>query len=162
PPQGPVESGPVEGVRFGAAEVEAVDPRPPAGQALAGHPTVGAVVALAADDDHPPAVGAAEETPGPPGDGPTGPVDERGFAHPAGDGGGVTGGHLGRSEHWKHPMKWYGRRSHPLWTLLSGSQVRGSAPPGWNGGTVSCEGEVTELGVVRPGRLRAMTRLLGL
>src|SRR5258708_39366893 len=79
-------------------------------------------------------------------------------AAPAGNGGGVPGGQLGRSEDGKHSIEWYGPRSHAPWTRPrptgTGPNVRLYCPLGWL--------EVTTLGVARPGRLRAATRLLGL
>ena len=107
---------PDEGGAVDAGQVETVDPRPPGGQALGGDPAVGAVVALAADDHHPAAVGAPEEAAGAPGDGSPGPVDQGRLADPAGDGGGIPGGHLSRCEDWAHLTQWYGDKSHAPWT----------------------------------------------
>ena len=143
-----------------AGEVEAVDPGPPAGQPPAGDPAVGAVVALAADDHDPAAVGPPEEAPGAPGDGSAGPVDERRFADPAGDGGGIPGGHLGRCEDWEHLTQWYGPTEPRSVDRRATDGIRSdckviSAPTGVAGGD--------NVGSARgPGRLRAATRLLGL
>ncbi len=98
-------------------EVEPVDAGAPAGQPLPGHPAVGTVVTLAADDHDPAAVGPAEKPPSAAGDGPAGPVDQGRFTDPAGDDGGIPGGHLGRCEDWAHLTQWYGRLSHAPWTI---------------------------------------------